>query len=75
MTASRMRIAAVFRKEVREYRHNGNVISAMTIFPIIFIVQPLVQVFTLSSRASVPLRHEHSLLYILAVPVLIPAPR
>lgn len=73
MTPSRRRVAAVFRKELREYRHNGNIITAMTIFPVIFIIQPLIQVFALSSRASVPLRHEHSLLYILAVPVLIPA--
>lgn len=73
MSTSRRRVAAIFRKELREYRHNGNIISAMAIFPIVFIIQPLVQVFTLSSRASVPLRHEHSLLYMLAVPVLVPA--
>lgn len=73
MRTSRRRIGAIFRKELREYRHNGNIISAMAIFPIVFIIQPLVQVFTLSSRASVPLRHEHSLLYMLAVPVLVPA--
>lgn len=73
MTASRRRVAAIFRKELHEYRHNGNIISAMAIFPLVFIIQPLVQVFTLSSRASVGLRHEHSLLYMLAVPVLVPA--
>ena len=73
MSVSRRRIHAIFRKELREYRHNGNIISAMAILPLIFVIQPLVQVFTLSAKASVPLRHEHSLLYMLAVPVLVPA--
>ena len=73
MRASRRRVSAVFRKELREYRRNGNIISARAIVPVVVIIQPLIQVFTLSSRASVPLRHEHSLLYILAVPVLVPA--
>jgi ABC-2 type transport system permease protein len=30
-------------------------------------------VFTLSSRAAVPLHHEHALLYMLAIPALVPA--
>ncbi|HET7407039.1 MAG TPA: ABC transporter permease subunit [Mycobacteriales bacterium] len=73
MTMSRRRIGAVFFKELREYRHNGNVVSAMAILPLVFVIQPVVQVFTLPSGASVPLRHEHSLLYMLAIPVLVPA--
>lgn len=73
MTLSRRRIGAVFFKELREYRHNGNVVSAMAILPLVFIVQPLVSVFTLPSGAAVPLRHEHTLLYMLAIPVLVPA--
>lgn len=73
MKTSRRRIAAIFFKELREYRHNGNIISAMAIFPLVFIIQPLVQVFALSAKAAVPLRHEHSLLYMLAIPVLVPA--
>ncbi|TAM90609.1 MAG: hypothetical protein EPN43_05370 [Jatrophihabitans sp.] len=73
MTLSRRRISAVMRKELREYRHNGNVIYAMAILPAIFLVQPLIQIFTLKSVAAVGLRHEHSLLYLLAIPVLVPA--
>jgi ABC-2 type transport system permease protein len=63
----------VFGKELREYRRNGNIVSAMGILPLVFVIQPLIQVFTLSARASVPLRHEHALLYLLAIPVLVPA--
>ena len=70
---SKRRVRAIFRKELREYRHNGNIVYAMSILPLVFLIQPLIQVFTLSSSASVPLRHEHSLLYMLAIPVLVPA--
>src|SRR5207302_2021429 len=58
---------------LREYRHNGNNVYAMAILPLVFLIQPVIQVFTLSSRASVALRSEHSLLYMLAIPVLVPA--
>jgi ABC-2 type transport system permease protein len=70
---STRRVRAIFRKEIHEYRHNGNLVYAMAILPLIFLVQPVIQVFTLSSRASVPLHHEHTLIYMLAIPVLVPA--
>ena len=73
MTLSRRRVRAVFRKELREYRHNSNIIYATAILPLIFLVQPLIQVFTLPATASGSLRHEDSLLYLLAIPVLVPA--
>jgi ABC-type transport system involved in multi-copper enzyme maturation permease subunit len=67
------RVRAIFTKELREFRRNGNIVYAMAILPAIFIVQPLVQVFTLPVAAATSLRHQHSMLYMLAVPVLIPA--
>jgi ABC-type Na+ efflux pump permease subunit len=70
---SRRRVLAIFRKELREFRHNGNIIYAMAVLPLVFLIQPLIQVFTLSSGASASLRHEHTLLYMLAIPVLVPA--
>ncbi len=73
MSVSRRRVGAVFRKELREYRHNGNIVYAMAVLPLVFLIQPLIQVFTLPSGAAVPLRREHSLLYMLAIPVLVPA--
>jgi ABC-type transport system involved in multi-copper enzyme maturation permease subunit len=73
MTLSRRRVRAVFRKELREYRHNGNIVYAMAILPLVFLIQPLISVFTLPATASGALRHEHSLLYLLAIPVLVPA--
>jgi ABC-type transport system involved in multi-copper enzyme maturation permease subunit len=73
MRVNRRRIRAIVRKELREYRRNGNVVYAMAVLPLVFLIQPLIQVFTLSTRASVALHHEHALLYMLAIPVLVPA--
>lgn len=73
MNLSRRRVRAILVKEIREYRHNGNLIYAMAILPLIFLVQPIIQVFTLPSSASAPLHHEHALLYMLAIPALVPA--
>ena len=73
MSISTRRVRAIFRKELREYRHNGNIIYAMAVLPLIFLIQPIIQVFTLPSSASGALHHEHSLVYMLAIPALVPA--
>ena len=73
MKLSRRRVGAVWRKELREFRHNGSIVYAMAILPLVFLIQPVVQVFTLPSSASVALHREHGLLYMLAIPVLVPA--
>ncbi|HTW98942.1 MAG TPA: ABC transporter permease subunit [Acidimicrobiales bacterium] len=73
MKLSRRRMGAILRKELVEYRHNGNMIYAMSILPLIFLIQPLVEVLTLPSADAASLRDEHSLLYLLAIPVLVPA--
>lgn len=73
MKLSWRRVRAIFHKELREYRHNGNIVYAMAILPLIFVIQPVIVVFTLSTSESASLRHEHALLYMLAIPVLVPA--
>jgi ABC-type transport system involved in multi-copper enzyme maturation permease subunit len=73
VSISTRRVRAIFRKELREYRHNGNIIYAMAVLPLIFLIQPIIQVFTLPSSASSALHHEHSLVYMLAIPALVPA--
>lgn len=73
MTVSRRRVRAIVRKELREYRRNGNIVYAMAILPLVFMIQPLIAVFTLSASAAGALHHEHTLLYMLAIPVLVPA--
>jgi ABC-type transport system involved in multi-copper enzyme maturation permease subunit len=69
----RRRVRAIFRKELREYRHNGFIIWTMAIFPLIFLIQPLVVVFALPASAAAGLSHEHLLLYMLGIPAIVPA--
>ena len=73
MSMSKRRVRAIFRKELREYRRNGNIVAGMVIFPLIFVLQPAIQVFALPSSASATLRHEDALLYMLGIPALVPA--
>jgi ABC-type transport system involved in multi-copper enzyme maturation permease subunit len=73
MRVSRRRVRAILRKELREYRHNGFIIWTMAIFPLIFLIQPLVVVFALPASASADLSREHLLLYMLGIPAIVPA--
>jgi ABC-type transport system involved in multi-copper enzyme maturation permease subunit len=73
MRVSGRRVRAIFHKELREYRHNGFIIWTMAIFPLIFLIQPLVVVFGLPASASPRLSQEHLLLYMLGIPAIVPA--
>ena len=73
MSVNSRRVRAIFRKELREYRHNGFIIWTMAIFPLIFLIQPLIVVFALPASASFPLSHEHLLLHMLGIPAIVPA--
>ncbi len=72
MKLNRRWIGAIVRKELREYRRNRALVVGMAIFPILFMIQPLVAVIALSSDSSGPLAHEHVLLYLLGIPTLVP---
>ena len=73
MKVSSRRVRAIVGKELREYRHNGFIIWTMAIFPLIFLIQPLVVVFALPASASTDLSREHLLLYMLGIPAIVPA--
>jgi ABC-type Na+ efflux pump permease subunit len=73
MSLSTRCVRAVFRKELREYRRNGAIVVAMAIFPLIVFIQPLIAILVVSSKASRALAHEDPLLYLLAIPALVPA--
>jgi ABC-2 type transport system permease protein len=64
---------AIFRKELREYRRNRSIVGGMAIIPIAFLAQPLVTVLVIPSSAIEQLSHRHQLLYLLAIPALVPA--
>lgn len=55
------------------YRRTGSIVVTMSIIPLIFLVQPVVSALTASSAAAVSIRHHHELLYMLAIPALVPA--
>jgi ABC-type transport system involved in multi-copper enzyme maturation permease subunit len=70
---SRRRVRAIVVKELREYRRNRTIVIGMAILPLIFAVQPLVTVFALPASAAGTLAQHHELLYLLAIPALVPA--
>jgi ABC-2 type transport system permease protein len=45
----------------------------MAVIPLIFVIQPLIQVFALPASAAAGLGHEHVLLYLLGIPAIVPA--
>jgi ABC-type transport system involved in multi-copper enzyme maturation permease subunit len=73
MSLSWRRIRAIERKELREYRRNRSVVVTMAIFPLIFLIQPLIVLLRVPESSSASLGQMHLLLYMLAIPVLVPA--
>lgn len=73
MTLSWRRLRAIEQKEIREFRRNRSVVVTMAIFPIIFLIQPLVVMLRVPGSAAATLGQSHLLLYMLAIPVLVPA--
>lgn len=73
MSMSFRRVRAVLRKELREYRRNGSIVSTMIILPLMFMIQPLVVALVIPASAAGRVRHEHLLIYLLAIPALAPA--
>jgi ABC-2 type transport system permease protein len=73
MSGGSGRMRAIYRKELREYRRKGSLVWGMAIFPLIFLIQPLVAVFTTPASAASQLAVHHELLYLLAIPALVPA--
>jgi ABC-type Na+ efflux pump permease subunit len=70
---SARRIRAIFRKELREYRRNRQIVVSMAVLPLLFSVYPIIQIFALPESASGALLHKQPLLYMLAIPAIVPA--
>jgi ABC-type Na+ efflux pump permease subunit len=71
MSATRVR--AIFRKELREYRRNRAIVLTMALVPLVFMIEPLIQIFNLPAASAAILLHKHPLLYMLGIPALAPA--
>ena len=48
------RVAAVVRKEVREFRRNRFVIGTMAVLPLVFLITPMVTIFKIPDSATGP---------------------
>jgi ABC-2 type transport system permease protein len=73
MSISWRRIRAIIWKELYTYRRARSIVWAMVIIPLVFLIQPLVSLFATPSARADTLRHHHELLYMLAIPALVPA--
>jgi len=76
MRTSATRVSAVIRKELAEFRRNRLIIVTASILPVIFLVEPTVNILILkasASTATLDKRVELSLFLPLLVPVLLPA--
>jgi ABC-2 type transport system permease protein len=73
MNISGGRVQAIYRKELREYRRNRSIIAGMAIFPLLFLIQPVITIFNLPASSASQLANQHELLYLLAIPALVPA--
>ena len=72
MNLSRRRIRAIIVNELRGYRRNRSIVWAASIIPFIFLIQPLIATLNASSASAPGLRLHHELLYMLAIPALVP---
>jgi ABC-2 type transport system permease protein len=76
MSMSTGRIAAVVRKEVREYRRTSSILGTMMVLPLIFLIEPILLILRLSSSTSanaVEKSVSATFLVLLITPALIPA--
>jgi ABC-type transport system involved in multi-copper enzyme maturation permease subunit len=73
MSMSTSCVRAIFRKELREYRRNRAIVITMGIIPLVFLVQPLIQIFNLPASSASTLLHKQPLLYMLGIPAIAPA--
>ncbi len=69
MSISRRHVRAIVRKELREYRHNGQIVWTMAVIPLVFVLPTVINIFGASAGNS----PADLLLYMLGIPALVPA--
>lgn len=73
---STARIRAVFRKELRDFRRNRFIVSTMAVLPLVFMVLPMVEIFTMPAGVATDVLDKRiglAMLYMLVVPAVVPA--
>jgi ABC-type transport system involved in multi-copper enzyme maturation permease subunit len=69
MSLSRRHVRAIVRKELREYRHNGQIVWTMAVIPLVFVLPTIINIFGAAAGSS----PADLLLYMLGIPALVPA--
>ena len=76
MQLSMTRVRAIVHKELRDYRRNRFIMGTMTVMPVIFVILPITNMFTISASAP-PARIDDFVgltsLYLLLIPAMVPA--
>jgi len=72
MTMRGGRVRAIFRKELRDYRRNRQIVVSMAVLPLVFSVYPSIELFALPASSSGVLLHKQPLVYMLAIPAIVP---
>lgn len=70
------RVGAILQKELRDYRRNRFILYTMSLLPLVFIVAPMIQLFTANvstMNGRIDTRIGISLLYMLIIPAIIPS--
>ena len=70
------RLAAVIRKEIREYRRTRSIVGTMVVLPLVFLIEPLVVIFgqsPLTPAARVEKTVGPVFLVLLITPAILPA--
>jgi ABC-2 type transport system permease protein len=74
MNLDAIRIRAVIRKELRDYRRKRSIVVTMAVLPIIFLVEPVIAIFAIpASTTGLDKYVILPLLYMLLIPVIMPA--
>jgi ABC-2 type transport system permease protein len=76
VSASTVRVGAVIRKELAEFRRNRLIVGTAAVLPVIFLIGPTVEILTLKAsalNAAADKRVEYALFLPLMVSVLVPA--
>jgi ABC-type Na+ efflux pump permease subunit len=76
MNLDAMRVSAVVRKELRDYRRKRSIVVTMGILPVLFLVQPVISIFLATPGTSGAVLQNSlilPILYLLLIPTIMPS--
>jgi ABC-type Na+ efflux pump permease subunit len=76
MALDASRVRAVVHKELLDYRRKRSIVVSMAVFPLLFLIEPVIAIFVVAvpaSRGGLDTYVVLPLLYMLLIPVIMPA--